>query len=215
MKTKTLIAIIAMLIFISLLASCHNEYYYKGANWDCYNDSEKFLSQYKPLYEDKIKELKQKHSVECKEKLVQEPAGAVGVSLEYYLYNEDFTIRLDVSNAGYICAALYYYGNEDLSYDYDDYENLVVFLNDFICYASYDAKKDCNYFKELYDKSKTDGEAAILEEFHFDESVGSLYYYITNEREGTGGYYYMAGFDSSIEKTNYTVKFEGLLQPIE
>ena len=63
--------------------------------------------------------------------------------------------------------------------------------------------------------TKSEGKIAEKEEFYFDDWVGSLYYYVTNVREGTGSYYYMAAFDSSVKKTNYTVEFSGLLQPIE
>ena len=192
----------------------HNKYC-EGQNWDCFDDSERFIEHYKPLYESKLEELKQKYSIECKEKLIQEPSGAAWEKLSYYLYNEDFTIKLWMTSSGSIDATLYFYGNEELSYDYEDYAHLVGFLNDFICYASFDAKKDCNYFKVLYDKAKSEGKTSIREEFHFDDYVGSLYYYVTNVRERTGSYDYMAGFDSSVKKTNYTAEFSGLLQPIE
>ena len=215
MKTKTLITFVAILLFVCILASCYNEDYYKGANWDCFDDSERFIEHYKPLYESKIEELKQNYSIECEEKFIQEPSGTAWKKLRYYLYNEDFTIELKVTSSGYINATLYFYGNEELSYDYEDYAHLVDFLNDFICYASYDAKKDCNYFKVLYDKTKSEGKIAENEEFHFDDFVGHLYYYVSTARVKTGGYYYMAEFDSSVEKMNYEVKFSGLLQPIE
>ena len=207
--------IIAFFVVDNIIASKRHEEYCQGQNWDCFNDSERFLEHYKPLYESKIEELKQKYSIECEEKLVQEPYGTSWESLEYYLYNEDFTIKLCMTSSGYIDATLYFYGNEELSYDYDDYAHLVDFLNDFICYASFDAKKDCNYFKVLYDKTKSEGKIAKEEEFYFDDWVGSLYYYVSTARVKTGSYYYMAAFDSSVKKTNYTVEFSGLLQPIE
>ena len=210
-----LVLIVATFVIDNVIESNRYNEYIEGRNWDCFDDSERFIEHYKPLYESKIEELKQKYSIECEEKLIQEPSGTKWVDLKYYLYNEDFTIKLWMSNAGEIDATLYFYGNEELSYDYEDYEHLVNFLNDFICYASFDAKKDCNYFKVLYDKTKLEGKIAENEEFHFDDYVGSLYYYVSTIRVKTGGYYYMAEFDSSVEKTNYAAEFSGLLQPIE
>lgn len=210
-----IIFIIAAFVIDNVIETNRYNEYIEGRNWDCFDDSERFIEHYKPLYESKIEELKQKYSIECEEKSIQEPYGTKWEKLRYYLYNEDFTIELKVTSDGHIKATLYFYGNEELSYDYEDYAHLVDFLNDFICYASFDAKKDCNYFKVLYDKNKSEGETSIHEEFHFDDYVGSLYYYVTNVRERTGSYYYMAGFDSSVKKTNYTAEFKGLLQPLE
>lgn len=210
--------VIFMIVFIIVdgaVESNRHEKYIEGQNWDCFYDSERFLEHYKPLYESKIDELKQKYLIECEEKFIQEPSGAAWEKLSYYLYNEDFTIKLWMTSSGDIDATLYFYGNEELSYDYEDYAHLVGFLNDFICYASYDAKKDCNYFKVLYDKTKSEGKIAKKEEFYFDDWEGSLYYYVSITRVKLGSYYYMAGFDSSVKKTSYTAEFSGLLQPIE
>ncbi|MBQ8299262.1 MAG: hypothetical protein IJX99_05285 [Clostridia bacterium] len=211
-----LVLIVATFIIGNVIETNRYNEYIEGQNWDCFDDPERFIEHYKPLYESKIEELKQNYSIECEEKLIQEPPyGTKWEMLRYYLYNEDFTIELKVTSSGHIKATLYFYGNEELSYDYEDYEHLVNFLNDFICYASFDAKKDCNYFKVLYDKTKSEGKIAENEEFHFDDFVGSLYYYVSTARVKTGGYYYMAEFDSSVEKMNYGVEFNGLLQPIE
>ena len=79
-------------LFFVLLACDPDADYYKGANWDCYDDSERFLSHYKPLYENKIEELKQKYSINCNVKLMQELYGDNGISLKYYLYDEEFTM---------------------------------------------------------------------------------------------------------------------------
>ena len=190
-----------------------NHSYSAEANWDSSN--ERFLEYYQPLYKGKIEELKGKYSIECEEKFTNEPSGAAWEALKWYLYNEEFTIKLYMYSSGDIDVSLYYYGKDELTYEYEDYAYLVEFLNDFICYVSYDAKKDCNYFKVLYDKSKAEGKTYIREVFHHDSAVGSLYYYVTNERDESGDYYYMAAFDSSVKKTNYTVEFSGLLQPID
>ena len=94
---------------------------------------------------------------------------------------------------------------------------MVDFLNDYICYVSHDAKKDCNYFEELRNRAIEEGKGGIHEEFHFDNTVGSLYYLasVTSVSTEQAWYYYMMEKNDSFVKEHIGFEFKGLLKPIE
>lgn len=219
MQKKPLIIFVAILLFVCMLSSCYKEDYYTEANWNC--DRQKFITYYNQLYESKLEELKQKYNVQCETKKEHNAnAEYEWDSVTYYLYNEEFTLKILMSNAvwvGHVIAELYYYGKDKPSENYEHYKYLVDFLNNYICYVSYDAKKDCNYFEELRNRAAEEGKDGIHEEFHFDDTVGSLYYSadVTSGSTEQAGYYYMMEKNDSFVKEYIGFEFKGLLKPIE
>lgn len=219
---KLLVVVICIFMITCTLSSCciYDDYYFKETNWDC--DKNTFLSYYDNLYRSKILELKQNYNLQYQEKNYIEDKGQQGVERCYYLYCENFTIRLEMYNGkehGVCQAYLYYYSDysEDVSLnEYEKVEPLVNFINDFINYVSYDAENDTNHFETLYFEALNNESFFAKEEIHFDHAVGSLYYLVDLDgSRDTGGYYYMMEKNTSLLKDCYRFEFEGLLKPIE
>ena len=189
-----------------------NGQYYLGAGWDC-ND-ETFANEYYPLYYSEIQRLKALHGLECQERVDWDYDTMGNPKVTFYLYCEEYTFRLKLlgGSIGYYDGYLYYYAEDRSTDKYEEFKPLVEFLNDFTNYAAYDTKTDCNHFEKMFNDAISNGEKYSSFYYHYDSVIGNVGYYVQLTQEK--GYYYMAEFNSDIEKTCYLFSFDGLLKPL-
>lgn len=213
---KKVMTVLCVILFINFASSCscgHDNDYFLEANWNC--DNETFLSYYDNLYMEKLQELKTKYNIECEEKReVEEDSN--GAKISYYLYNENFTLILYLysdNTYSLMQSELYYYGKETLTEDYSDVQNIVGLYNEFVNYASFDAKTDSNHFEKLFFEALNDDDFFASENLHHDDTVGTLGYTV-HLNYTDGGYYYMMEKNNSFEKESHWFEFKGLLKPI-
>lgn len=214
-KSTTILCIILLISFVSSCSCGYDNDYFLEANWNC--DNETFLSYYDNLYVEKLQELKIKYNIECEEKKEIETTKKGGISLCYYFYNENFTLRLDLrshNTLAMVNSYLYYYGDDAPSNEYINIKNIVDFSNDFINYASYDAKTDSNHFEKLFFEALNSDDLFASENLHHDDTVGTLGYKV-QLNSTSNAYYYMMDKNNSLKKENHRFEFHGLLKPIE
>lgn len=188
--------------------------YYKEPGWNC--DNEMFMGEYKDKYYAKICELKQKYNIECYE-YVETEIEESNSTIRYFLYCESYTFKLNISSGaeyGECELILYYYGEEDKAINYSNCENLVDFLNEFTNYVAYDTIKEYNCFEKLYYLNIQNNSDCESEWIYFDNMVGNVSYIFTPQHTA-GGYWYMLGKDSTVQKTCYKFMFEGITIPLE
>jgi len=190
-----------------------NGQYYLGAGWDC--DDETFANEYYPLYYNEIQRLKTLYGLECQERVDFDTRGdSVNFNvISYCLYSNYYTICLYLNNNGIaeynVC--LYYFVNDKSSDNHDDLTPLLGFINDFTNYVAYDTRTDCNHFERLFNDAVLDGKYADYL-YHYDSLIGNVGY--TVYLSAPIGYYYMAEFNSELEKSGYRFTFDGLLKPL-
>ena len=188
------------------LCSCDTDYY-KQTNWQ-YTDQE-FMDLCFPLYLEKVEALKEVYEIECAIKVDLMPFGA-----DIYLYNENFTMSLFLANRGYCgdCRLeLYFYGDDDTLYNYEEQKKYVNFLNDMTIFAAFDTKTE-NRFDSLFAECLEKNETFASDRYHFDTLIGNVGYDVSLGRT-QDSYYYMMKGNSEVKIKSNRYRFEGLLKP--
>ena len=189
--------------------------YLSSVGWSV-EDHSKFSTTYLELYRAKLNELKIKYDLmyETKEEINQTGDGDTYFNL--YLYCEEYSvciwINTETSFANYR-VNLYYYGKDGVIGEYEEYSNVVEFVNDFTNYVAYDTKTDENYFELLLDEAYSTQSGQAQYTYHSDDIIGSVGYTV-NTNYSYGNYYYMARMNTNDRIPSNSFQFKGLLKPL-
>ena len=214
-KISTIIlACICLVALLVVYNEIDERYYGIKANWQCSNED--FENQYYPLYENEILRLKEKHGLDCEYYSERKLRDDGDLGYTFYLYSENYTIKISVANCnrggtGFYDIEVYYYNENRINEDYSDIKSVAEFSNDITNFMAYDTITESNQFEELYKQAKSSDRKYASNYYHFDNSVGNVGYYV-DLNDYDGGYYYLAKYDSSVEKLCHRLKFEGLLK---
>ena len=206
----------AVVLFFACDTENHRKYF-KSVDFVC--TAEEFEEEYYPLYYAEIQRLKEKYGLEYQEHIDKTKKHENSVEIDMYFYCEEYTVIIKMDGGGAYStytASLYYYGNGELTPDYEKCSDSVNFLNDFTNYVAYDAITEKNCFSELLEKAKSDEKKFASEYLHFDDFVGYVEYRVNlKPSKKTGGYYYMKEFNKELEKECYYFEFHGILKDIK
>ena len=206
----------SIILFFACDTENHREYF-KSVDFVC--TAEEFEEEYYPLYYAEIQRLKEKYGLEYKEHIDKGMSGDKSYKVEMYFYCQEYTVRIRMNGGGAYStytAGLYYYGNGELTPDYEKCSDAVNLLIDFTNYVAYDAITEKNCFSELFEKAKSDENMYASEHLHFDDFIGNVQYKVNLKlSKDTGGYYYMKEFNKELEKECYYFEFHGILKDIK
>ena len=206
---KKLSFIACILCVVLLLSSCYISYSDR-TGWDC--DHETFKNTYVPLYTAKIAELKNELNLDFEERIdFSTSENGFAYEFDWYFYTPEYKIRFYGYNYEYkgdslgeFEIILYYYGKDGEFGDYEEFEPLVCFIDEFTDYVAYDAKTDGNHFEKLYNEAYSNENKIASDNIHYDSSIGNVSY----------GVNLTASPEYSTNKPNYCFWFEGLLKPL-
>ena len=202
---KIFLITLSLIIFVSFVATVYLEFfgrgsiryqkkeaeeYLKATNWNC--DSETFSKKYYTIYYEECKRLAQNYSLTFSDHIETKECETTGsYDITFCFYNKDCTVYLDFLNDGngigrYDCA-LFYYGTEDGYGEYEDFANLVNFINDVTSFSAYLSDADIGSFKELYDKAQSSKSKEATDTNYYYSGVGNVGYSVNLDRL-QGGY---------------------------
>ena len=207
----SLLVFVFILVSSIFLLSDSESDYYKSVGWSC--DKSTFFDEYYTLYSEKIERLSEKYALTHERKQQIEEKDSWNI-VDIYLYCEEYTVAInfaDGQSLAYFNINLYYYGGSS-STEESKIELLLGFVNELTNYVAYDTITDSNQFSVLYEDASKNGKGYASNIYHFDNTVGNVGYYVGLNHEE--GYYYMAEFNSDLEKSCYIFRFEGLLRSL-